>query len=363
MGSNTFNDELEMVVTKQATSTVGRDGAILAVTEGWSNGLALVDPSEGGVGVIARIEVGIAPWAVAVHEPSGRAYVSTAEGLAVVDLDGRARIALVPFLDQAERFEYGEERPGGTGVVVTPDGLTVYVGVSREGRESSVEVFDTSSGVFVRSLDVGLRPFDVQISPSGHEVYTIDHDSFTVHTIRLADHEVVRAVVAPYGVEGGLLSHQKPHYAAVSADGRLYMPYQGKGLVIFDPATQEYETREMTGDTHQHGVGLTVDGRLLVVGVGAVGGATCGPSLTIRDLANDRETVLPLEKGHENVIEWLSPADGRSKAIMMGGSTSRGPWDGLTIVDLETLERYEVEVAGRPQMGVLLAGTSVAPSS
>lgn len=345
-----------MVVGIQATSTVGREGAILAVTEGWSNGLSFVDPAEGGAGVVARVEVGIAPWAVAVHEASGRAYVSTAEGLAVVDLGARTRLALVPFLDQAERFEYGEERPGGTGVVVTPDGSAVYVAVTREGRESTVEQFDTASGAFVRSLEVGLRPFDVQISPSGHEVYTIDHDSFTVHTIRLADHEVIRAVVAPYGVEGGLLSHQKPHYAAVSADGLLYMPYQGKGLVIFDPATQEYETREMTGDTHQHGVGLTVDGRLLVVGVGAIGGAALGPSLTIRELSNDTETVLPLEKGHENVIEWLSPVDGRSKAIMMGGSTSRGPWDGLTIVDLDSHARYEVVVGGRPQMGVLLAG-------
>lgn len=350
-------------MTRQVTGVVGREGAVLAVTEGWSNSLAFVDPSEGGAGVIARVEVGTAPWAVAVHEPSSRAYVSTAEGLAVVDLGTRLRLALVPFLDQAERFEYGEERPGGTGVVVTPDGSAVYVAVSRDGRTSTVEQLDTVTGSFVRSLEVGLRPFDLQISPSGHEVYTIDHDSFTVHTIRLADHEVLRAEVAPFGTEGGLMSHQKPHYAAVSRDGLLYMPYQGKGLVIFDPASQEYETRAMTGDTHQHGVGLTQDGRLLVVGVGAVGGATQGPSLTIRRLASDEETVLPLDKGHENVIEWLDPSDGRSKAIMMGGSTSRGPWDGLSVIDLESMEKYEVAVPGRPQMGVLLSGTVPAASA
>lgn len=342
-------------MAQNATSTVGREGALLAVTEGWSDGLAFVDPTEGGAGVVARVEVGIAPWAVAVHEPSSRAYVSTAEGLAVVDLTSRRRLALVPYLDQAERFEYGEERPGGTGVVVTPDGSAVYVAVSRDGETSTVEQFDVASGTFMRSLEVGLRPFDVQISPSGHEVYTIDHDSFTVHTIRLADHVVVRAEVAPFGTDGGLMSHQKPHYAAVSGDGLLYMPYQGKGLVIFDPAAQTFETRAMTGDTHQHGVGLTQDGQLLVVGVGAVGGASKGPSLTIRRLASGDETVLPLEKGHENVIEWRNPLDGRSKAIMMGGSTSRGPWDGLTIIDIESMEGYEVVVPGRPQMGVLLA--------
>lgn len=328
----------------------------IVVTESFSNGLAFVDPAARGAdGVLARVEVGEAPWGVAVHEPSRRAYVATAEGLAVVDVDKRTRIGLYEYLDQPSVVEYGEERPGGSGVVVTPDGDAVYVAVTNHRETSTVEQFDVATSTFVRSIPVGLRPFDVQISRDGDEIYTIDHDSFTVHTIKLADHSVVCAEIAPFGTDGGLLSHQKPHYAAIAPDGTLFMPYQGKGLVIFDPRTQSYETQPMTGDTHQHGVALTDDGRLLVVGVGAIGGATRGASLTIRDLATGGEQIVPLEKGHENVIPWTSTVDGRQKAVLMGGSTSRGPWDGLTVVDLETHDVFEVAVPGRPQMGILLS--------
>lgn len=218
-----------------------------------------------------------------------------------------------------------------------------------------MERFDTAAEAFTDSFEVGLRPFDVQISPAGDEVYTIDHDSFTLNTIRVPEHVVTSAEIAPFGTEGGLMSHYKPHYAAVAEDGTLYLPYQGQGLVVYSPGTRTYETRAMTADSHQHGVGLTTDGRLLVVGVGAIGGATKGPSLTIRDLGSGEETVLPLEKGHENVVEWLDAPDGRRKAILTGGSTSRGPWDGLAIVDLESLAVSEIAVPGRPQMGVLIA--------
>ena len=335
------------------TSTPGH-GTIFVVTESHGERIAFVDLTTPDAPVQTETVVGAAPWAVAVDEGSRRAYVSTAVGLAVVDLDTRERLALVPYLDQPSVIEYGEERPGGTGVVVTPDGSAVYVAITRTGRNSAVERFDTAAGVFTDSFEVGLRPFDVQISPTGDEVYTIDHDSFTLNTISIPAHTVTSTEIAPFGTEGGLMSHYKPHYAAVAEDGTLYLPYQGQGLVVYSPATRTYETQPMTADSHQHGVGLTTDGRLLVVGVGAIGGATRGPSLTIRDLGSGDETVLPLEKGHENVVEWLDAPDGRRKAILTGGSTSRGPWDGLAIVDLDSLEISELVVPGMPQMGVLI---------
>ncbi|WP_309127826.1 hypothetical protein [Microbacterium sp.] len=331
------------------------NGAIFVVTESHSDRIAFVDLTDRESPVQSETVVGAAPWAIAAHEPSRRAYVTTAEGLAVVDLDSRERLALVPYIDQPDDIAYGEYRAGGTGVVVTPDGSAVYAGVHREGRLSTVERFDPATGAFTDSFEVGDRPFDVQISPSGHEVYTIDHDSFTLHTITVADHTVTRVEVAPFGTELGLLSHYKPHYAAVAQDGTLYLPFQGQGLVIYSPETREYDTEPMTADSHQHGVGLTSDGRLLVVGVGPIGGATLGPSLTIRDLATGTETVVPLDKGHENPTEWLDSPDGRPKAVLTGGSTSRGPWDGIAVIDLESHEITEFAVPNLPQMGVFIA--------
>ncbi|KJL32128.1 YncE family protein [Microbacterium azadirachtae] len=338
------------------TTTPGH-GTIFVVTESHGDKIAFVDLTSPDAPVQSETVVGEAPWAIAVHEASRRAYVSTAVGLAIVDLGSRERLGLVPYLSQPVDIAYGEERPGGTGVVVTPDGSAVYVAVTRAGENSAVERFDTASGAFTDTHDVGLRPFDVQISPAGDEIYTIDHDSFTLNTISIPEHIVTSTEIAPFGTEGGLMSHYKPHYAAVADDGTLYLPYQGQGLVVYSPGTRTYETQPMTADSHQHGVGLTSDGRLLVVGVGAIGGATKGPSLTIRDLESGDEEVLPLQKGHENVVEWLDAPDGRRKAILTGGSTSRGPWDGLAIVDLDSLAVSEIAVPGMPQMGVLIASS------
>lgn len=329
-------------------------GNIFVVTESHSDKIAFVDLTNSVQPVQSETIVGSAPWAIAAHEPSRRGYVTTGEGLAVVDLDSRERIALVPYLAQPTEQSFGEYRAGGTGVVVTPDGRAVYAGVHRDGLDSTVERFDTETLTFTDSFDVGLRPFDVQISPSGHEVYTIDHDSFTLHTITIADHAVTRTEVAPFGTDGGLMSHMKPHYAAVAEDGTLYLPYQGKGLVIYSPEDQSYRTETMTGDSHQHGVSLTADGRLLVVGVGPIGGATLGPSLTVRTIDTGEEILVPLGNGHENPVEWLDSPDGRPKAVLTGGSTSRGPWDGLTVVDLESHEITEFTVPGFPQMGVFI---------
>lgn len=333
-------------------------GNLFIVTESHGDSIAFVDLSNGESPVLSETVVGEAPWAIAAHEGTQRAYVSTAVGLAVVDLASRERLDLVPFLAQPTEIGYGEYRAGGTGLVVTPDGSAVYVGVHRDGLTSTVERFDTASGAFTDSFEVGLRPFDVQISPAGDEVYTIDHDSFTLHTISVPEHTVTRTEVAPFGTEGGLMSHYKPHYAAVAEDGTLYLPYQGKALVTYSPRSRTFTTAGMTGDSHQHGVSLTADGRLLVVGVGPIGGATLGPSLTIRDLSTGSEVLVPLDKGHENVVEWLDSPDGRSKAVLTGGSTSRGPWNGLTVIDLETHEITEFSVPNLPQMGVFISAAA-----
>src|SRR5262245_40874831 len=58
---------------------------LLLVTNSAGRHVSVVDPASG---VVERIEVGAAPWGIALA-PDGRGYVSTAEGLAVLDLAGR----------------------------------------------------------------------------------------------------------------------------------------------------------------------------------------------------------------------------------------------------------------------------------
>ncbi len=298
--------------------------------------------------MVASVVVGQAPWDVAVH--GGRAFVSTAEGVAVVDLRERRRTSLIAYAHPVQDIEYGEYRPGGTGIAVSPDGSTAFVAVVRATGPAVLEKIDLATGKVVGSVEVGLRPFDILMSEDGTEVYTIDHDSFSVHIVESETLAARRVEVAPFGTTGGLASWEKPHYAALDADGRILLPYQGLALAVLDPRSSTVTIEEMGANSHQHGAALTADGGgLLSVGTGAFGNATGEPNLTIRELDSGEERVVPLNRLHETVIPWTDPSSGREKALLSGGHTRDGFWEGITVVDLETLEQHELAVPGRPQ--------------
>lgn len=326
----------------------------LLATEAESDGLALVDPTiREGNAVVDRIEVGAAPWGVAVHAPSGQAFVSTARGVAVVDLATRERTDLVPYRDAPADVSFGEYRRGGMGIAVSPDGSRVYVAVHR-GEDSTLETIDVPTLSVVASTPVGLRPFDVLVSADGTEAYTVDHDSFSVHVVDTDTFEARRIDVAPFGTEGGLASFEKPHYAVLDPGGDLLLPYQGLTLARVDPATGEVTTSPLTGNSHQHGVAITPDGRVVVAGNGAFGTATGTPNVTVYDPETGAETVLPLDRRHETVTTWTDPTTGSLQAVLAGGYTQAQAWDGATVVDLTTHETYEITIPGRPQVVVPL---------
>ena len=164
--------------------------------------------------------------------------------------------------------------PGRSAVVVSPDGAGVYVAVTIPGRRGAGGALDTATGRFVRLVrsdcasSADLRGWHGAVHHRPRLLHGAHREASRLHRPACRDCAVRhrgRTDVAPETP----LRRGPP-------DGSLLMPYQGKGLVIFDPTTQDYQTQPMTGDTHQHGVGLTGDGRLLVVGVGAIGGPRAG---------------------------------------------------------------------------------------
>ncbi|WP_327169445.1 hypothetical protein [Streptomyces subrutilus] len=297
-------------------------------------------------GAMASVPVGRAPYGLAVGA-DGRAWVATAEGVAVVDTRTRELVARVPYRTDTGPAADGEYRGGGMGIALAPDGAHAYVGVNVPGTTGVLEVVDTATREVTSVVPVGRRPFDVDVSPDGSEVYVTGHDSFdvTVVTAGSPGSPARRIEVAPYGTEGGLGSWLKPHYTAVRpSDGMLLLPFEGERLAVVDPRTGRTTVERMTADTHQHGATAAPDGRLLVVGTGAVrAGDGEGPSLTVRD-PDGTERVHPLEGPHEDVA--LS-RDGRT-AYVTGGFTRDGYWNGITVVDLDTGDTRRLPTGSRP---------------
>ncbi|OKI48749.1 hypothetical protein A6A29_05245 [Streptomyces sp. TSRI0281] len=302
----------------------------LLVADFGSDTVTFVDPRPGkGRGPIATVKAGTAPYGLVVGK-DGRAWVATAEGVAVIDTATRTRQALVPYETESGPVTTGEYRGGGMGIALAPDGRHVYVGVNVPGGNGTLEVIDTATREVTDTVPVGRRPFDVDVSPDGGEVYATGHDSFDVTVVDTTTLEPRRREVAPYGTEGGLGSWLKPHYAVVRpADGKLLLPFEGERLAVLDPRTGKVTIERMTADTHQHGAALAPDGTLLVVGTGPIAADDEDPSLTVRS-PDGKERVVPLEGPHEEVAV---SEDGRT-AYVTGGFTRDGYWNGITVVDL-----------------------------
>ncbi|MGW4724437.1 YncE family protein [Streptomyces sp. NPDC004291] len=318
----------------------------LLVTDFGSDTVTFVDPARGATG---SVEVGTAPYGLALGA-DGRAWVATAEGVAVVDTAARKRLALIPYRTDTGPVTTGEYRGGGMGIALAPDGRRVYVGVNVPGGNGALEVIDTAALRVTGAVPVGRRPFDVDVSRDGAEVYATNHDSFDVTVVAAGTLEPRRVEVAPYGTEGGLGSWLKPHYAAVRpSDGRLLLPFEGERLAVVDPRTGRTEIEPMTANTHQHGVAVTAGGTLLAVGTGPIDpDADRGPSLTVR-APDGTERVYPLEGPHESVAV---SRDGRT-AYVTGGFTRDGSWDGLTVVDLASGDSHRLAAGSRP-LGIVV---------
>ncbi|GAA2671703.1 hypothetical protein [Streptomyces lunalinharesii] len=337
------HDGSPSVAAQKVPAPSGRtpEGTVLVADFG-ADTVTFVDPARGA---FDAVRVGTAPYGLAVGG-DGRAWVATAEGVAVVDTAGRKRIARIPYATKGiGEPTHGEYRGGGMGIALAPDGRHAYVGVNRPGGNGTVEAIDTRSLKVTGVAEVGRRPFDVDVARDGREVYATDHDSFDVTVVTAGCLRTRRIEVAPYGTEGGLGSWLKPHYTAVRpSDGKLLLPFEGERLAVVDPETGRTRIERMTANTHQHGVTITDDGTLFAVGTGPIDPSRDkGPSLTVRT-PQGHEKVIPLDGPHEDVAV---SADGRT-AYVTGGFTRDGYWNGLSVVDVDSGTVRRLTAGARP---------------
>lgn len=305
-------------------------GARLAVVLPRRGELALVDPRRG---VVARVAVGASPWGVAVA--GGRAYVSAARHVAVVDLRRRRLIARVAYRAPAAAVDYGEYRAGGMGVAVAPGGRRVYVGVhTAGGGRGRLEVLDTRRLRIVGSARVGVRPFDVLAGRDGRTAFSVDHDSYGVTVVDGATARTRFVPVAPLG-RGAF---DKLNYGAIDTRGRLLLPINGQVLAVVQPRTGRVTRRRMRARVHQAGVALS-GRRLLTIGAESLSGGS--PNLSVFDLTTGRERIVALRRPHEDI----AVAD--DTAYLSGGYT-RGGWAGVSAVALGSGRVREIPLDDEP---------------
>src|SRR5215212_2527495 len=105
---------------------------------------------------------------------------------------------------------------GPHGLVITPDGMKVYV--SSDG-DSTVSVISTATNQITQSIDVGPTPHGLTISPDGSRVLVSGFGSNQFEVIDTHADEVV-----------GKVAIQQPHNSAISSDGRTaYVGSQQQG--------------------------------------------------------------------------------------------------------------------------------------
>ena len=86
------------------------------------------------------------------------------------------------------------------GVVVSPDGKTVYVAT---GRANSVAVIDAASRKVLAMIAVGERPWGIAITPDGRQLYTANGISNDISVIDTATNKVISTIRAgdgPWGI-------------------------------------------------------------------------------------------------------------------------------------------------------------------
>ncbi len=105
---------------------------------------------------------------------------------------------------------------GPHGLVVTPDGRTVYV--SSDG-DSKVSVIDTTTDKVVKTIEVGQMPHGLALTPDGHWVLVAVFGASQVVFIDTTSNQVSAQVSVP-----------NPHNIAISPDGRVaYVAAQKPG--------------------------------------------------------------------------------------------------------------------------------------
>lgn len=277
---------------------------------------------------------------------ASKVYVSCAApdqtDVVVIDLGKR---------EVAKRIATGNRPKHG---LVSPNGK--LVGVDHWGLSDGklrVTFLDTGNDEIVKTLDI-----DVQGEPVGvtsmHNSWSLDSRYF--FTMDRVDNRVVVVDVNDWSVST-LASPSRPHYPAVSPDGKeLWLVHEGSGdvkpgVVIFDltkadrPMVTELSmplTGEEVAEAH-HG-NFSQDGKLFMILNRGPGDNLAGREVAFFD-AKTKEFLHRLSTASTGIGHTYNSPDGRHTVVTNYGNNV------ISVIDLEEMRTVADLAIGKGRMG------------
>jgi len=126
------------------------------------------------------MRVGESPEATTVTPDGTRVYVTTFEGVAVIDSDPTSMTYNTVIATVAVGLDP-------RGIAVTPDGTRLYV---TEVETASVSVIDTATNIVITTVPVEEVPIGIAVTPDGTRVYVLNRESQSVSIIDTATNTV-----------------------------------------------------------------------------------------------------------------------------------------------------------------------------
>jgi YVTN family beta-propeller protein len=190
--------------------------------------VSVIDP--GTTGIVGTILVGSRPSGVAISPASDRLYVSTSDGLYIVDTATLGTIATV-----AEPVVFPRE------IVFTPDGARAYVtSWNSSGFPSTVWIIDVATSTRTGTVvlpGISNSPQGLAITPDGTRVYVAHNDAVAV--IDTATNAITANIPMPSHFNSGV---------AITAEGdRAYAAGGGLLSVISVQTNAVLETVALGG--------------------------------------------------------------------------------------------------------------------
>ena len=291
------------------------DGKRLLTANQTADSVSLVDTASGRV--LDEVKTGEKPAGVAIASDGRRAVVAHWYGydLAVIEVGGDK-------LKVGGRVEVGPEPRG---VAISGDGATAYVAV---GVENEVVRVDLDGRKVTGRIGVGREPRGVALSPDGSklvvgnarsgDVSIVDRKKWVVERTTSIDGVNLRqVVVAPDGKTAYVANMKNRRFATTKNNIDLgWVLGQRLTRVALDGSSPTFATISLDprgkAAADAHGVGVSHDGRLIVVSLGG--------THELMVFRTDRKR-LPWrdENSRDLMASELLTGDGRFRRVPLGG--------------------------------------------